>query len=75
MFADKLSQWITEIVIPYINETKKNLTLQCNVQAILLIDCWSVHQSVEFLSWMKEQHGRVIHIHFIPANYECTYLI
>ena len=75
MFADKSLQWITDILLPNINETKWNLGLQSNVWAILLIDCWSVHRSKEFLLWMREQHGKTIQIHFVPANCECTSLI
>ena len=74
-FADKSLQWITDIVLPYINDTKRNLGLWSNVWAIFLIDCWSVHRSKEFLLWMKEQHGKTIQIHFVPANCECTSLI
>jgi hypothetical protein len=34
-----------------------------------LIDCWSVHKSKEFLTWIKKKHPKIL-ILFIPAN--CT---
>ena len=36
---------------------------------IWLIDCWSVHKSKEFISWVKVNHPEILFI-FIPAN--CT---
>ena len=39
----------------------------------LRYDCWSVHHSKDFLAWMKQEHGKLIQIHFVPANCECTY--
>ena len=39
-----------------------------SVRAILIIDCWSVHHSAEFLAWMKANYSKLIRIHFVPAN-------
>jgi hypothetical protein len=36
---------------------------------IWLIDYWSVHTSVEFKAWMKEEHLRILLL-YVPAN--CT---
>ena len=65
-----------EILVPYIRSTKTRLGLP-NTQAILLIDCRSIHWSKAFLNWMKDHYQMKghyhmeIHIHFMPAN--CMY--
>ena len=46
--------------------------LPYSVCAILIIDCWSVHHSAEFLSWMRANYSKLICIHFVPAN--CRFL-
>jgi hypothetical protein len=47
----------------------QTLGLSKDQQLIWLIDCWSVHKSKEFLTWVKKKHPEIL-ILFIPAN--CT---
>ena len=37
--------------------------------AVIILDCWTVHRSREFLDWMKKRYPKW-HILFLPAN--CT---
>jgi hypothetical protein len=40
--------------------------LQGDAHAVVLLDCWSVHKSAEFLGWMRENHPN-LHLVFIPG--------
>ncbi|CAN5969388.1 unnamed protein product [Sphagnum jensenii] len=44
-----------------------NGQLPVDQKAVLLIDCWSVHKSEEFLLWMKEEYPHLI-ILFVPGG-------
>lgn len=61
-------QWVTKILVPYIQKTKEDMKLPARMRAVLLIDCWSVHRSEAFLNWMREKWGHLIRFHFICAN-------
>jgi hypothetical protein len=58
-----------EIIAPYLDEKKKLLGLPSTQCSIWKIDCWSVHKSEEFRTWMKITHPTIIII-FIPGR--CT---
>jgi DDE superfamily endonuclease len=60
---------VNEIIEPYFEETKKVLGLPLNQCTIWKIDCWSVHKSKEFMTWMEETHPTIILI-FVPGR--CT---
>jgi hypothetical protein len=45
----------------------QTLGLPSDQQLIWLIDCWSVHKSEEFLTWVKKKHPEIL-ILFIPTN-------
>jgi hypothetical protein len=53
--------------VPYFEEQKEKLGLPPDQCSIWLIDCWSVHHSEEFLSWMWKTHSTIIII-FVPAG-------
>lgn len=63
-----IAQWVEKILVPYLNrvKAKKGLTA---MQALLLIDCWSVHRGSEFRDWMKKKYNW-ISIVFVPGG--CT---
>jgi hypothetical protein len=50
---------------------KKELGLPSSQVSIWLIDCWSVHKSKEFRTWMKKNHPNIILL-FVPGG--CTSL-
>jgi hypothetical protein len=64
-----MRKYIIGMIDPYVRSMIKasNGQLPTDQKAILLIDCWSVHKSEEFLSWMKEEYPHLI-ILFVPSG-------
>ncbi|KAF8149784.1 hypothetical protein K438DRAFT_1624742 [Mycena galopus ATCC 62051] len=60
---------VDNIIAPYFETTKKELSLPPDQYSIWEIDCWSVHRSAEFHAWMKKYHPTIIII-YIPGG--CT---
>ncbi|KIL58200.1 hypothetical protein M378DRAFT_86826 [Amanita muscaria Koide BX008] len=60
---------INEIIAPYFDKKRKELSLLQSQTALWKIDCWSVHKSAEFHEWMKNTHKNII-VLFIPGG--CT---
>lgn len=58
---------VNDIIAPYFNTMKAELELPPSQCSLWMIDCWSVHKSEEFRSWMKEAHPNII-ISFVPGN-------
>ena len=63
-----MKNYVTNILAPYFESHRKRLSLP-NQICIWQIDCWSVHRSLDFRTWMSSTYPW-IHIHFVPAN--CT---
>ncbi|KAJ3984384.1 hypothetical protein F5890DRAFT_1397726, partial [Lentinula detonsa] len=68
---DTMKSLVNDIIAPYFEREKADLGIESPSEqySIWKIDCWSVHKSKEFLSWMKEAHPTIIVV-FIPGN--CT---
>jgi hypothetical protein len=64
-----MCKYIIGVIDPYVKNVIKasNGQLLVDQKAVLLIDCWSVHKSEEFLSWMKEEYPHLI-ILFVPGE-------
>ena len=60
---------IRKIPSPWVRQKGKELHFKQQPHAILLLDCWSVHKSEAFRSWMLETYPQ-FHLVFIPAG--CT---
>ncbi|GLB45665.1 hypothetical protein LshimejAT787_2500570 [Lyophyllum shimeji] len=60
---------VDNIIAPYFESKKKDLGLPPEQRSIWKIDCWSVHKSEEFRTWMKQHHATIIII-FVPGG--CT---
>jgi hypothetical protein len=60
---------VTDIIAPYFNKKKAELNLPATQCSLWKIDCWSVHRSEEFRSWLKRHHPTIL-LCFVPAN--CT---
>jgi hypothetical protein len=60
---------VNDIIAPYFHKKKVDLGLQKTHSSIWKIDCWSVHKSEAFLTWMKKNHPTIIVI-FVPGG--CT---
>jgi hypothetical protein len=65
---DTMKRYVTNILVPYFESHRQQLKLP-NQICIWQIDCWSVHRSLEFRSWMSATFPWIL-IHFVPAN--CT---
>ena len=65
---ETMKSYVTNILAPYFESQRKKWSLP-NQVCVWQIDCWSVHRSLEFRSWMAKTYPW-IRIHFVPAN--CT---
>ncbi|KAF8604335.1 hypothetical protein BDV93DRAFT_440797, partial [Ceratobasidium sp. AG-I] len=68
---DCMKEYILKIVLPYVAAERQRLKLPSSQRIILLLDCWSVHRSKEFLDWMRQNHS-FIRIVFVPGGCTCT---
>ena len=66
---DSCKGFVEKILQPYRLKQIEILGLPLHTPLIWLIDCWSVHTSTTFLTWLKLTHPLVKTI-FVPAN--CT---
>ncbi len=62
-----MRNFVNKILVPYFAAIRAQLGLPPDQRALWFIDCWSVHRSDEFLSWMRENHPTII-INFVPAR-------
>jgi hypothetical protein len=63
-----MKSYVSDILAPYFESHQQQLQVS-NQICIWQIDCWSVHRSLEFRSWMTATYPW-IRLHFVPAN--CT---
>ncbi|KAF8602269.1 hypothetical protein BDV93DRAFT_444646 [Ceratobasidium sp. AG-I] len=68
---DCMKEYILKIVLPYVAAERQRLKLSSSQRIILLLDCWSVHRSKEFLDWMRQNHS-FIRIVFVPGGCMCS---
>ena len=61
-----MEKLVDNIITPYFDCMKEELGLPKNQCSIWKINCWSVHKSKEFQSWLKKNHPTIIVI-FIPG--------
>lgn len=64
-----MRDYVEKILIPYFERRRLELGLPPTQRFIWLLDCWSVHRSEEFRTWMKTNHSRISML-FVPAG--CT---
>ncbi|KAJ3979732.1 hypothetical protein F5890DRAFT_1575908 [Lentinula detonsa] len=59
---DTMKSLINSIITPYFERKKLDLGIDDpkNQYSIWKIDCWSVHKSETFLTWMKQTHPKII---------------
>jgi hypothetical protein len=65
---ETMKSYVIKILASYFQSHRQQMNLP-NQICIWQIDCWSVHRSLEFRSWMSAAYPW-IRIHFVPAN--CT---
>ena len=64
-----MKDYIKKIISPFVRMKGKELKLKAQPHAVLILDCWSVHTSVDFRAWMKETYPH-FHLVYVPAG--CT---
>jgi hypothetical protein len=64
-----MQRYIKFILAPYYERKIAELGLPEDQQKMLQLDCWSVHKSVEFISWMTDHHP-TISLNFVLGG--CT---
>jgi len=64
-----MRNFVDTILAPHFESVKVKLGLPHEQCSLWMIDCWSVHRSDEFLSWMIVTHITII-VLFVPAG--CT---
>ena len=62
-------QFVEAVLQPYRRKQVQAMGLDSNSKLVWILDCWSVHISQEFMSWLKVTHVEILLI-FVPAN--CT---
>ena len=66
---ETMQRWITKVLLPHSERMIELYELDADAHVLLLLDCWAVHKSAEFRSWLQREHPR-IHLVYVPAN--CT---
>ncbi len=64
-----MQRWITKVLLPHTERMIELHQLDANAHILRQLDCWAVHKSEEYRSWLQQEHPR-IHLVFVPAN--CT---
>lgn len=64
---ETMRHFVDTILAPHFEKVKKTLGLPLAQCSLWLIDCWSVHRSKEFLTWIGLHHTTIIVI-FVPAG-------
>jgi hypothetical protein len=62
-------QLLVNGIIAHYFDQKKELGMPLTQCSLWMINCWSIHKSEEFYTWMKTVHSTII-ISFVPGN--CT---
>ena len=66
---ETMEDLVNNIIAPYFDRAKEELGYAKTQLSIWKIDCWSVHKSEQFLTWMAAHHP-TIYVGFIPGG--CT---
>ncbi|KAF8055629.1 hypothetical protein FPV67DRAFT_1401190, partial [Lyophyllum atratum] len=62
-----MRNFVNTILAPHFEAVKRDLGLPHAQCSMWFIDCWSVHRSDEFLTWMATSHATII-VLFVPAG-------
>ncbi|PPR06358.1 hypothetical protein CVT26_004631 [Gymnopilus dilepis] len=61
--------YVNDVLAPYFDRKKAELSLPPSQKSVLQLDVWSVHCSEEFRSWMKTHHPTIL-LDYVPGG--CT---
>lgn len=62
-----MRNFVNNLLVPYFSAVKTRLGLPLDQCSLWQIDCWSVHRSNEFLTWMRLTHPTIV-INFVPTQ-------
>lgn len=54
-----MKNYVNDVLVPYFTAAKEELGLPETQLCIWQIDCWSVHHSEEFRTWMATEHPNI----------------
>ncbi|KAF8595651.1 hypothetical protein BDV93DRAFT_456378 [Ceratobasidium sp. AG-I] len=66
---DTMRSFVSRILVPYFRSQIEIHNLPPTQRCVFQLDCWSVHRSEEFLTWMSTTYPWIL-LHFIPGG--CT---
>jgi hypothetical protein len=66
---ETMKKFVNDILAPYFEKKKVELSLPSSQKSLWQIDVWSVHRSEEFRGWMGKNHPNII-IDYVPGG--CT---
>ena len=64
---DTMHSFVNWILVPYYDKIKKELGLPPQQRSMWQINCWSVHRSKEFMTWMGKSRENIV-VNFVPAR-------
>ncbi|KZV80767.1 hypothetical protein EXIGLDRAFT_578050, partial [Exidia glandulosa HHB12029] len=64
-----MCDYVTKILVPYLERAKEEENLDPEQEALVQLDCWSVHRSEEFRNWLETTYPW-IKLDFVPGG--CT---
>ncbi|KAK9916183.1 hypothetical protein WJX75_009771 [Coccomyxa subellipsoidea] len=63
---ETMKEFVSELLVPWLQDNIKALKLPEDQKAVALMDCWSVHNSQAFRTWWKEKYPWLLFL-YIPA--------
>lgn len=66
---DTMRSFVSLILVPYFQKQIALHNLHSTQRCVFQLDCWSVHRSEEFLTWIASTYPWIV-LHFIPGG--CT---
>ena len=64
---ETMHSFVNQILVPYYSKTKVQLGIPPEQQSMWQIDCWLVHRSEAFMTWMGKNHENII-VNFVPER-------
>lgn len=62
-----MEQYLEEIISPYVNGVIEKLKLLPSQKAVVILDCWSVHKSVAFITYVHTKFPNIFLL-FVPGG-------
>ena len=63
--AETMEAYVKEILVPWLDKRRQEIHARRDQRGLVILDCWTVHRSAEFIALLKEVGFEVV---FIPAG-------